>query len=458
MTPPTLAGRLAVDQRTLLLGELPWAYGLIFPVLKGASRARARGSQHLQAELSLVCDDVGIPHAALLHRLPLCLAPFARATLLGTAIGDDWRNRDVRRRYRQLVLRTAALLQPDGRTALSNGVVHRAASLLQASAESVGLKKSHRALLLATGLAESAPDRRLLHRTSVAPRHKRKHRPSVQSDAAQLACLRNNWGVGADSCIIAFDGGTPRIDFTAFGVPILAGDWSSSTTMAEGAPSRPSGQWECVCWFSEATADYVELQWTAADGRRLLRQALLSRDDHFLLLCDVVHAGGDNRIDHTVTLPLQWEATAEQDALTREWALRRGPQTLRVMPLGLPQPSTDRADGRLTIDAQAITLRQSSSASSMACPVLFDWSPVRRRAPVQWKQLTVAENGRALSAAESLGVRWRIGDAQWLYYHVLDGSDMPRTVLGHHTFHETVIAEIDSAGDVNPLVQVESER
>jgi hypothetical protein len=59
--------------------------------------------------------------------------------------------------------------------------------------------------------------------------------------------------------------------------------------------------------------------------------------------------------------------------------------------------------------------------------------------------------------SESLGVRWRIGDAQWLYYHLLEPGQTARTVLGHHTFHETVIAEVDSSGEVNQLVEVESE-
>ncbi|MFO1095655.1 MAG: hypothetical protein U0992_20475 [Planctomycetaceae bacterium] len=103
-----------------------------------------------------------------------------------------------------------------------------------------------------------------------------------------------------------------------------------------------------------------------------------------------------------------------------------------------------------------MTLIGRSRGPRIACPLLIDWSPARRKAAVQWRQLTVAENGRALSAAEALGIRWRIGDAQWLYFHTLDGSDASRTVLGHHTFHETVIAEVDSSGDIEQLVEVEN--
>ncbi|MEX0585699.1 MAG: hypothetical protein WD176_03585, partial [Pirellulales bacterium] len=254
------------------------------------------------------------------------------------------------------------------------------------------------------------------------------------------------------ACIIAFDGLTPRIDLTAFGVPVLSGDWGCAD--AQGQPA--TGVWECVCWFSDANVDYVELQNIGNDGRHVLRQALLSRDDHFLLLCDVAHGGNVGEgLHHRITLPLLADATAQRDALTRQWELRVGPLRMRALPLGLPQAGIHRADGNLTIDGHSVTLTQSTTGAQLACPLLLDWSPARRKAPVQWRQLTVAENGRILTADEALGIRWRIGDAQWLYFHTLNGSDVSRTILGMHTLQETVIAELNSRGNVEHLVQVE---
>jgi hypothetical protein len=329
--------------------------------------------------------------------------------------------------------------------------------LLHATARAAEFKKSHRAAVLAATVADNNPTgQKRLHRTSIAPRFKRKHRPGSQSDSAQLACLRNNWGIGADVCTIAFDGANPRIELTALAAPVLSGEWSCSTRLGNSAPLDWSAKWECVCWFSDSTADYVELQQSAADGRRLLRQALLSRDDHFLLLCDIVDAPGSDGIEHTLSLPLVDGTQCEHDALTREWSLRCGPLKARVVPLALPQDSIQKADGRLAVGERTLTLAGRTAGSRLACPLLLDWSPARRKAGVQWRQLTVAENGRALSAAEALGIRWRIGDAQWLYFHTLDGSDASRTVLGHHTFHETVIAEVDSSGDIEQLVEVEN--
>ena len=455
--PPSLAGRLSADQRALLLGELPWAYGHVFALVKGARHAREKGARQLRSELSQICDEDGVPHAELLSRLPLCVAPFSRAIAAGRLAGNDWRKSGSRGRYRAFVQRTAALLQPDGRTALSNGAVHAAAPLLQFAAETAGLKPSHRVSLLAAALAtqegRKSEGKRL--RNSSTPRLKRRHRPAVQSDAARVACLRNNWGVGADACTIAFDGATPRIDVTAFGVPVLSGEWEATTTVA-GRAARPSGDWECVCWFSASTADYVELQRTTANGVRWLRQALLSRDDHFLLLCDIADAGDDvAAIEHTYSLPLLPGATATQDALTREWRLERGPLTLRMIPLGQSQQSVHRASGRLKIDDERITLMQQGTGSRVVCPLLFDWSPTRRRAAAQWRPLTIAENGRIVTPAEAFAARWRIGDEQWLYYHSLQPGETARTFLGHHSFHETIIGEVSATGDVSQLVEVE---
>lgn len=458
-TPPQLAGRLTADQRAVWLGELPWAYGSMFSMLRGARQARAFGAEQLQRELSYVCDEDGIPHAALLERLPLCVAPFVRATKLGDVSGDDWRKRESRRRFKRLVVRSAALLQPDGRTALSDGDAPAAAALVLAACGPVGLKKSHRAAVLAAACAgRTRLGVKDLRRMSAAPRWKRKHRPAAQSDAAHLAQLRNNWGVGADTCTIAFADPTPQIALTAFGTPVLSGGWAFATGRSAGErhPRAAKHPWECVCWFSESTADYVELQCVPERGGRLLRQVLLSRDDHFALVCDIAETAGDAGIEHTLTLPLVAGASAEQDALTREWRLQCGPLTARVIPLGLPQDTVHRADGSLTIDARGITLQTTASGSRLASLLLVDWSPARRQAPVQWKSLTVAENGRTVTAAEALGVRWRIGDAQWLYYHALTTGQTARTVLGHHTFHETVIAEVDSNGDVQQIVEVEN--
>ena len=86
---------------------------------------------------------------------------------------------------------------------------------------------------------------------------------------------------------------------------------------------------------------------------------------------------------------------------------------------------------------------------------MIDWSPNRGRSPAQWRQLTVAEDGAILAQDQAVGYRLRIGKHQWLYYRSLEIGETGRTLLGHHTLHETVIAEFTTDGDVQPLVMVE---
>jgi hypothetical protein len=440
-----------------MAGELPWLCSQIFRDVRGSRRLGERGLETLRAELLAGSDDDGSPHAALLERLPLWLAPFVRTSRLARRLDADcWENRS-RTRFERIVQRVAALSRSTGEIALTNGAVFAPGSLLRAAGECAGFSAEEwpgRFLAqLTDGTLPAAP--RTVRRKSTVRPFKRKHRPSSQSDAARIACLRSNWDPGADACVVAFDGPTPRIDLTAFGVPLLRGTWGTQTTVA-GQELHAAGDWECVCWFSDADADYMELKQTAPGGAEVLRQMLLARADHFLLLSDVVRlpAGSEGGIEHRMELPVVAGTSAVQDGITREWKVRAGALKVRVLPLGLPQETIHRAAGRLEADERSIRLVQQSPGTGLACPLLLDWSPTRRKAAAQWRQLTVAENGQTLSGSESCGVRWRMGDDQWLYYHALTPRFTARTVLGFHTFHETVIGEV-SDGEIEQLVQVE---
>jgi len=281
-----------------------------------------------------------------------------------------------------------------------------------------------------------------------------KARPSLQSDDAQLACLRNNWELGADSCVVAFDGTTPRIDLTAFGIPVLSGDWGCQVSIDDG-PAVDFDAWECVCWFSDKGADYAEFQ-SHTDSIEVLRQVLLSRNDHFLYVNDVarVRQGKTCRVE--ARLPLIGSVDADEDSLSREWQIQRDGLTARLLPLGLPQESVRSARGRLKVGDGAIVLTHESPGPGLASPLFIDWSPTRRAAPVEWSQLVAAESGRALTPWEANGYWLRLGDFRWLMYHGLTPGQTSRSVLGLHTFDETAIGEFTANGDFEAIVVVES--
>ena len=458
------------DQRLLARGEVPLLFGRLYADVRGARRTAAHGAQRLREELHDLTDRDGTPHARLLERLPLWLAPFVRATHTGHLLEQPWWDAAAQRRFRRLVTQAAALCRSSGQTALSNGDTCAPVSLLRTAAHLAGLKPRHRTTQFLLSVDDDVADlgaegmrerRRDSGHLNGRQRHRvrtlsRKHRPATQSDWAELACLRNNWGLGADACVIAFDGRVPRIDLTAFGAPVLSGAWEYETRIA-AEPAPVVEHWKCVCWFTDGDADFVELQGAAGSHVTFLRQALLSRTDHFLLLNDVVKTIDAHPADltHSLRLPFASPTAAAHDALTREWQVRAGSLPLRVFPLGLEQRTTEAAAGRLHVGPRGIELTQRGSGG-LSCPLLLDWSPVRRDAPAQWRRATVAENGRALPLSLAAGYRLRVGEHQWVYYHSLRPGETARTLLGLHTFYETVVGEFTSAGTIEPIVLVES--
>ena len=154
------------------------------------------------------------------------------------------------------------------------------------------------------------------------------------------------------------------------------------------------------------------------------------------------------------SLPLAAGVTAEDNRWTRELTLRAGKLKGRVCPLGLPQERIENADGTLRVEDERLVLEQTGSGG-LHMPLVIDWSPQRQREPAVWQKLTVAEDGLRLPPHIACGQRLRIGKHQWLFYRSLQAGQTGRTVLGHHTPHETVIAEFTSQGEVEPIVMVE---
>ncbi len=462
---------LTDDQQVLVEGELPSLCGAVFSDLRGSRRCATRGAKALRKALKTCCDADGTPHASLLERLPLWLAPFVRAAGFAKATGDEWIDKAGRTRFRKTVERCAALCRSNGETALSNGAVSGPVSMLRTACEVAGLGTGHAAVQflgsvkddsdeLARGAGSSRTMR--MERTATrsgggSGRSKRKDLPASQSDESELACLRNNWGPGEDSCVLAFDGEMPRIDLTAFGVSWAKGSWEAET-LIDGQRATGGRDWRCCCWCSDGDADYAELQTKLNDETTLLRQVLLSRTDHFVLLVDIVQSTGDaaRGLQHSMRLPLVRGSEPTADALTREWAIDRGRLRLRLFPLGLEQDSVNRAAGRLAVDEEGIVLTQEASGSAVVCPLFVDFSPARRKKGVAWGRVTVAEDGSILPVCDAYASRLRVGDHQWLYLHNLTRGETARTVLGMHTFHETVIGEVTAQGEVEPIMQVEA--
>lgn len=450
------------DQRILVKGEVPWRSGLLFAGVRGAGKRHKVGQALLRQELEAMTDGDGTPHARMLHRLPLTLAVFVRAMLAGLAAGEKLWNSNSADRFEMLIERVSALSMSDGRTAMSNGASFAPASLMKAATKLSGLRKGHpsarRFLEMpddAVGLRKKrrAKGQYKINRAGKVPRFDKDESPSSQSDWAELACMRNNWRDGADSCVITYDESQPRVQLSAFERSLIDGEWRT-TIEREGEVLAGNLNWECVCWFSDKDGDYLELQ-AETDGLSLFRQVLLSRTDHWALFADGIVGKQAAEYALSTHLPLADGVTTDRSELTREMGIAQGKLKAKVYPLALDQQRIANAHGTLTDEDASLTLRQTTTGKAIYAPLIIDWSPDRRKSEAQWRRLTVAEEGKALPADAAAGYRLRIGKHQWLFYRSFEEGETARTVLGHHTPHETVIAEFPVSGDVDPLVMVE---
>lgn len=454
------------DRRLLAEGELCWAAGLMFGEVKGAARLRQRGRSVLRKGVKELTDGDGTPHARTLHRLPLLLAVLTRSASVGKLYGENLFSGRSAERYEDLLTQAALISQIDGRLALSNGASFATGSLLRTASRLAGLPEKAPPARRLEALPDDAPSHRSKRKKTVrlpAVKGKRtrppRSLPSTQSDWAELTCMRNNWSEGGDACVIAHHGVSPQLSVTAFERLLIDGNWSLAVEV-DNVPLELTAGWSCVCWFSDEDADYVELQQDTDSGVTLLRQVLLSRTDHWLLLADnaaVIDSGvsRDTTIAMTSRLPLTDRVQTHEDRWTREVAFRCGKLQGRAVPLGLQQERSLSTDGSMTVSDSALILSQSGRGGALQMPLILEWSPSRQGADVQWRQLTVAEDGQRILPSVASGQRLRIGKHQWLFYRSHREGETGRTILGHHTPHETVVAEFTSAGEVEPIVLVE---
>lgn len=457
------------EQRLLIAGELPFQVGLLFAGVKGAAALQRLGAKLLTTELLDSTDTDGTPQAQRIQRLPLWLASLVRAKQWADGFGETLFTKEGAERYRELIRVVAPLCRADGRIALGNGVFNGDEStpitrlLVSASLSAGFAKKSNPMRYLsavekhaATGGGTKRPSLRSTEKADSKKSAKKKDRdkpPVAQSDWAQLACLRSDWSLAADTLVVAHDGGLPRIELSAGGVPLISGVWDIALSLND-EPVDTSGDWSCSCWFSDKDADYIELQNTLDNGTVIDRQVLLSRNDHFALLADCISTGTDARMEYAQRLPTLENVAIEADVPTRECRLKQNGVVARAFPLALDADRVRSTPGSFGNEGGRLELSQ-SAIGGLYAPLLLDWSPKRTRAYAEWRRLTVAEDGKKLTSADASGHRIRLGNQHLFIFRNLTKGRFSRSVLGQHTNHESVIGRFAKDGQVAPILLVE---
>lgn len=449
-------------------GEIPFVGGLVFSQIASANNLVKSGRKLLVRELVDQTDTDGTPHAEILPRLPLWIAPLVRSALMAKRYGVAAWNDEQQQVFTNLIDRAILLCRPDGRAALTNGMQLNSLPVLTAAVEQLDLQ-----------LVQSTTNYLQAVHRSVSGKPPRRSRPIIatmpsnQSDWAKFALLRSDWSVEADSVAIAHHQPLPQIDVTALGRSLIHGDWNLKLKLGD-AQVELAEEWSCVCWQSDPDADFIELQMQGPGKLRVERLVMLSRKERFLIIADAISgvsaaiapsadtnghtrkSGAPKpRIEYESRLSFSPGLIGSSEGTTREARITGKQLKSRVFPLAIPQDRVHSTPHSITIEGNEVVLKQVGEGEGLFAPLVFVWHPERTRVDASWRMLTVAEDGKVVGPDVAVGYRLKLGAYQLLISRSLKKTGNSRTVLGHHTHNETVIASFDSNGDVEPILLVE---
>ena len=430
--------------------ESLWIRALLFQSLRGGKRSLAAVRHSISAALENSTDSDGTPHAKWLPEIDSVFDTLSRMLLCGQRFQADLLSGKRSELLVDFLGRCASLYGPDGRAFAAQNPellsrLETCVSSMQADG-TAGLHKLIRAWQTDSGNQNGQPAKRRISTWRLSDE-------CHQSDWAEWACLRSNWESPVDRCVLTHDSVCPAIDLLVRNRPLLSGLWTFQLEV-DGSPIELSDDWSCVCWFCDEEACFAEIEQEIAPTLRIIRQIFLDRDDSLLVLADSVRCKEDAELKATSCLPLLSNWTFEEDSKTRESALRSSRSRVRILPVSAPQYRVQKADGTVSCQEGKLIQRSSTLGTGLYQALVLDWNRKRREQPADWESLTVAEDGRIVDSSTARAFRFRIGVASWLLYHSLQQPAIPRSVLGLHTSHETVLARIENR-ECAPLVGVD---
>jgi hypothetical protein len=359
--------------------------------------------------------------------------------------GGCW-SRAAGRQYEWVVRQTLRLVRHDGSQVFSRGSAGAWNEELLAAALRLGGNRrdrqiAARVLPLSGRAAKGRPAR------SALPK------PAMHSEWAAVAVMRPRWSRSGERLVILYPGQQFQIELGCGRDLICSGQWGLDLRV-DDRPAVPEGDWEQLCWYSDKDVDFLEVQLELGGGLRVQRQALLAREDRFLLLADVVLGVGSSKLDYRGCLPLCPDVRFEAAGESWEGVLAAGKPRALVLPLALPEWRARGQAGGLTRSSTGLELRQTAHARRLYAPLFFLFDRRRMAQRRTWRQLTVAESLIAQPAEVAVGYRVAIGKAQWLLYRSL-GEKANRTLLGHNLSTELLVARFRRSGEVEPLLEIE---
>jgi hypothetical protein len=253
----------------------------------------------------------------------------------------------------------------------------------------------------------------------------------------------------------------------------------NASIIRNGKTLVPDGNWISLCEIHEPTHDYLELECFLGEGFRVQRHFFLAHDEEILILADSIlprkefytQAGKkksdkvldeSSRIEYELRIPLSpWvriqpgEPQGTERILFSTSVSKETP-LLRVLPLALPEWSTDEPSGELIFEENSLVLRQFGTGVALFAPLFFDLSPTRIRYPYTWRRLTVGEKREKATDDQAVGFRIQSHKSQYLFYRSLT-EQRNRTVLGHNLVSDLFFGHFNKEHGIEAILEVEEE-
>ncbi len=266
----------------------------------------------------------------------------------------------------------------------------------------------------------------------------------------KLAALLPEWDVRRGRTVLDYSTDHPRIEMFSGKTCVLNGVWEV-LLQVDDVEQHATGDWTCVCDFSDDDVHFLELEQPWSGSLVLQRQVLLVRDNRCVLLADSVlpaeSATPDQQriIRYTSRLPLAESIHIDPEELTREAFLSDGRKRGLVFPLSASEWRVSPTSTKLhEADDQHLVLSVDGRGALFA-PLWFDFQSRRYGRKRTWRALTVADDLRIVGKSEAAAFRIQVGSEQWLLYRSL-GQQRTRTFLGKHMLADFYAARF-YAGD-----------
>ena len=452
---------LAPAVHQLLAIEIPLTIAFQFPEIEDHRQLVTQCCRKLEESLEDKLDHDGWPHARYLDQYGVMAASWIRCGLLFKKIGVKLES-DFESQLEWIVRQLVRVTGPDGRLIFSsdderpwNDGLALCLKRLTSDGNDEKLLKLRRSGFGASAEPEKSKDKSGKSKAEKAVSQKKpaKKLPATSclSDWGESGALRSHWG--CESPLVGLDYSARSIRLSiARSVNLISGIAMPEISI-NSRQVQAESELEVVCEQSDKDVEYVELETDLGEEAVFNRQILLSRDEEFLLVADVVVPRQSSRIEYRCDYRLARGILGMQETENREIYLRTDEIQALVLPLAHPEWKIDGCKDRLEFDENKLTMTQAIEGRGLYAPLFFDLNPARSRKKRTWRQLTVGENLNKVPRDIACAYRVQLDDQQWCFYRAISHPGN-RTFLGENVTDEFVFYRFKKSGSVTPLIRI----